>query len=321
MTRPLRIEYEGAIYHVMNRGGAGRPIFHTDKDYQLFFDLLEETVDQWNIEIHAFSLMPNHYHMLIGTPQGNLQRAMRHIDGVYTQRYNRKYKRDGHLFRGRYKAILVEEDAYLVELLRYIHMNPVRAKISKQPQEHRWTGHRYYLGNGDISWLTTGRLVAYFGKRLNLARRKMHEFVLQGAPKDLEARLKSKNWPSVFASDNFEEWVKWNFVKDIKDREIKYESIRLVEITEKSLIRIISAVADMRWVEIANAKGREAKLMRGLAIRCFRKYLKYDYTRLSSIFGGIHPTNISRAVSRMPKGFEHKWNHLQIEIQNAKRKT
>lgn len=118
MARPLRIEYSGAAYHVMNRGNAAAAIFHATDDYQLFVDLLQETVEKWSIAIHAFSLMPNHYHMLIETPLGNLQKAMKHINGLYTQRYNRRHKKDGHLFRGRYKAILVEEDAYLVELLQ-----------------------------------------------------------------------------------------------------------------------------------------------------------------------------------------------------------
>lgn len=321
MVRPLRIEYSGAVYHVMNRGGASRPIFRSQVDYQIFLDLLGETVDQWDIVIHAFSLMPNHYHLLIETPLGNLQRAMRHINGVYTQRFNRKWKIDGHLFRGRYKAILVKEDAYLVELIRYIHLNPVLAKMVKQPQYHRWTSHRNYMGNDKIAWLTTGRLLEYFGKRLNLARRKLHAFVLEGVPEALKLRLESKKWPSVLSSENFEEWVKWNFVKDIKDRDVKYETMEPIKITENELIKIITTALEMSWKDIKDARGRKARLMRGMAIRCFRRYLKYDYEKLSSIFWGIHPTSISRAIRREPAEYEHMWERLQIEIQNAKRKT
>ncbi|PIR16525.1 MAG: hypothetical protein COV46_08300 [Deltaproteobacteria bacterium CG11_big_fil_rev_8_21_14_0_20_49_13] len=324
MARSLRIEYPGAVYHVMNRGNAACTVFHTQDDYQMFLDLIKETIKKWDISVHAFSLMPNHYHMLVETPLGNLQRAMRHINGVYTQRHNRKRKKDGHLFRGRYKAILVEEDAYLVELLRYIHLNPVRARITMSPQDHKWSSHRYYLGNGELPWLATKRLLAYFGRRPNLARRKMHKFVLEGVPEGLERRLKGANWPSVFSSENFEEWIKWNFVKDIEDREIKYESAEPNKIDEKELIKIVSEVMNMSWREIANARGREAKLMRGLAIRCFRNNIRYDHEKLSSMFGNIHPTNISRALNREPEGYEHIWERLQIEIQNAqnaKRKT
>jgi len=116
MARPLRVQYEGAFYHVMNRGNVRQPIFRSSEHYKVFINLLVESIVLWEIKIHSFSLLPNHYHLLIETPRANLSRAMRHINGVYTQRFNRHSHRDGHLFRGRYKAILVEEDAYLVEL-------------------------------------------------------------------------------------------------------------------------------------------------------------------------------------------------------------
>ena len=123
MSRPLRIEYPGAWYHVMNRGRRREKIFYEDKDYQLFLDLLGNLQDLYDLEIHAYSLMPNHYHCLVRTPRSNLGRAMRHLDGVYTQKFNRLYKSDGAIFRGRYKAILVEEDTYVTELVRYIQVH------------------------------------------------------------------------------------------------------------------------------------------------------------------------------------------------------
>ena len=169
MARPLRIQYGGAFYHVMNRGNGRERIFHHQKHYEMFFRVLEESADLWEIQIHAFSLLPSHYHMLIETPLANLSRAMRHINGVYTQRLNRQRGVDGHLFRGRYKAILVEEDAYLVELVRYIHLNPVKAGLVKKPEQHGWTSHRYYLGEKRLEWLRTERVLRYFGRRGNLA--------------------------------------------------------------------------------------------------------------------------------------------------------
>lgn len=126
MSRALRIEYEGAWYHVMNRGRRHEDIFTVKRDYELFVDLIRESVDMWDVNIAAYCLMPNHYHMLIQTPLGNITRVMRHINGVYTQRYNRKHGEDGQVFRGRYKSILVHGDSYLLQLLRYIHRNPVK---------------------------------------------------------------------------------------------------------------------------------------------------------------------------------------------------
>ncbi len=129
MSRPLRIEYPDAWYHVMNRGRRGESIFRKKEDYLTFITLLQEAGDMWNLRVWAYSLMPNHYHLLIQTPNANLSRCMRHINGVYTQRFNRSHHLDGQLFRGRYKAIFVEGDSYLLELLRYIHRNPLETGL------------------------------------------------------------------------------------------------------------------------------------------------------------------------------------------------
>lgn len=120
MPRPLRIEYEGAWYHVMNRGANHQNIFHTNEHRKLFLELLTEINQQFYVELHSFCLMDNHYHLLIHTPFANLSKAMRYLDGVYTQRINRMMNRDGPLFRGRYKSILIEEDTYLLQ----VHIPP-----------------------------------------------------------------------------------------------------------------------------------------------------------------------------------------------------
>jgi len=145
MARPLRIEYPGAWYHVMNRGKKSEKIFHDRHDYQVFVDLLEESSEMWNIRVAAYCLMTNHYHILLQTPDGNIARSMRHINGVYTQRFNRKHSCDGQLFRGRYKSILVSADSYLLQLVRYIHRNPVKAGIVSTPDDYPWSSHTGYL--------------------------------------------------------------------------------------------------------------------------------------------------------------------------------
>lgn len=306
---------------MMNRGSASQKIFNSKKDYESFITLLGETVALWNIEIYSFSLMPNHYHLLLNTPDANLSRAMRHINGVYTQRYNRHWKRDGHLFRGRYKAILVKDDAYLVELLRYIHFNPVAAGIVKEPQDHHWTSHRQYLGKEDYEWLSTDRLLSYFGRRINLARRKLHEFVLERVPDKLQKRLESKNWPSVLSSDNFREWVEWNFVKDLEDREVRYEPLETVNLSEAKIKRLVTRALEISWADLCEAKGREAKKKRQLAVRCFQKYLKWNYEKISEVFGNMHPSNISRCVRGKQVNSAPLWKRLEAELQNEKRKT
>lgn len=146
MSRPLRVLYPNAWYHVMNRGAGKKDIFKNNLHRNIFLETLEECHDMFNLNIHAYCLMGNHYHLLVSTPDANLSRAMRHINGVYTQRYNRHTKTDGPLFRGRYKAQLIEDDCYRLIVSRYIHLNPVEANIVETAHDYRWSSYRAYLG-------------------------------------------------------------------------------------------------------------------------------------------------------------------------------
>lgn len=326
MARPLRIQYKGAWYHVMNRGGGRQRIFCEGKDYEVFLKLLEECVGIWGIRIHAFSLLPNHYHLLVETPRGNLSRAMRHIDGVYTQRFNRCHKRDGHLFRGRYRSILVEEEAYLVELVRYIHLNPVRAGLMRKPQEHRWTSHHVYLGRvKDCEWLTTDRLLGYFGQRLSKARRKLHEFVMAGVPEKLMMRMEGRRRLSVLSSDNFREWVERNFVEGINNREVQYAAEEGGGIKESQIRRILCEVTGEEWGGISRPKSLRQKEFRRMAIWAYRRYLGLSYGDISEHFGGLHPSYISRVISGSTTGSGWRegnvCQHLVAEIEHANVKT
>ena len=148
MSRPLRIQYPDAWYHVMNRARRGQDLFPDQTDMDTFINLLKETAAMFNLKVSAFCLMPTHYHLLIQTPDANLARCMRHINGVYTQRYNVRNKCDGTLFRGRYKSILVDTDNYLLELVRYIHRNPLRSGLVDKMDPYSWSSHRGYLGVG-----------------------------------------------------------------------------------------------------------------------------------------------------------------------------
>src|SRR5687767_13788050 len=136
MARPLRIEFAGALYHVTARGNARMPIFDDDADRRNFLSVLEQVLDRSGWLLHAYCLMGNHYHLMVETMQANLSAGMRQLNGVYTQRFNRRHERVGHLFQGRFKAILVERDSYLLELCRYVVLNPVRAGMVKRVQDY-----------------------------------------------------------------------------------------------------------------------------------------------------------------------------------------
>ncbi|QKT03385.1 transposase [Ectothiorhodospiraceae bacterium 2226] len=146
MARPLRIEYPGAWYHVMNRGAGRKRVFKTDAQREYFLQLLAATAERYRAEWHAYCLMDNHYHLLLRTPEGNLQRVMRHVNGLYTQFFNRAERRDGALFRGRYRAVLVDADAHWLELSRYIHRNPLEAGMVRDLDDYPWSSYRAYVG-------------------------------------------------------------------------------------------------------------------------------------------------------------------------------
>src|SRR5438067_10685804 len=155
MARPLRIEYPGAYYHVTSRGNEQKTIFRDDRDRERLLELLARAVKDFHLRLHGYVLMSNHYHLLVETPRGGLSRALRYLSGVYTQAFNRRHKRVGHLFQGRYKAILVEKDSYLLELSRYIHLNPWRVKGSIDPFKYPWSSLGSYVGaRAAPSWLT-----------------------------------------------------------------------------------------------------------------------------------------------------------------------
>jgi REP element-mobilizing transposase RayT len=305
----------------MNRGNASQKIFRSSKDKEAFLQLLAESAELWKVRIHGFCLMPNHYHLLVETPLGNLSRCMRHINGVYTQRRNKKWKRDGHIFRGRYKAILVEDDAYLVELLRYIHLNPIKARMALRLQDYPWSSHHLYLRNKKVGWLTTDLLLSYFGKRRSKARRKLHEFVLAGVPERLNSLLNGKRWPSVFSSEHFEDWVKWNFVKDIKDKEIQYQPQDLKVLSSVNFKKILIRVLEVAWTEIEKPVGFEAKRMRRLAIRGFQQYTNCSYGDICKIFSSINTSTVSRAVKDKMIPEDVRWEMIMHEVKNAHCKT
>jgi REP element-mobilizing transposase RayT len=181
MSRPIRIEFANALYHVTARGDRREDIFEDDEDRQVFLAILEQVITQFNWICHAWCLMDNHYHLLIQTADGNLSKGMRQLNGVYTQASNRRHKRVGHLFQGRFKAILVDSDAYLLELTRYVVLNPVRAGMVKDPADWLWSSYRASVGlEPAVPWLAVDGLLAQFATRRSLAQQRYAQFVAEG---------------------------------------------------------------------------------------------------------------------------------------------
>jgi putative transposase len=180
MARKPRVHYPGALYHVILRGNDGQGIFFDDKDRTRFYFLIQEGIERFGHRIHAFCLMTTHVHLAIQVGEVSLSRILQNLSFRYTRWTNWRHNRSGHLFQGRYKAVLVDADAYLLELTRYVHLNPVRAGMVTEPEDYPWSGHRGYLGLEAIPWLTTEWVLGQFSGRLLAARRAYRGFVSEG---------------------------------------------------------------------------------------------------------------------------------------------
>lgn len=198
MARPLRVEFPGAHYHVMNRGLERRPIFLHEADHRRFVDLLQEISGRWQVQIFAYCCMATHYHLLLQTPLGDLSRVIRHLNGLYAQRFNRASRRDGPLFRGRYKAILVDADAYLLQVVRYIHLNPVEAGGVSDPGAYPWSSHSLYRRHQPPEWLACDKVLAMFSDL-----RAFERFIAEGNEQSLTAFYARTRWSPFLGDDAF----------------------------------------------------------------------------------------------------------------------
>jgi putative transposase len=189
MVRPLRLEYANALYHVTARGDRRENIYRDDNDREFWLEVLTRVCHRFNWVLHAYCQMHNHYHLVVETVEGHLSRGMQQLNGHYTQRFNRRHGLVGHLYQGRYKAILVQRESYLLELSRYVVLNPVRARLIHQPEDWPWSSYRALVGIvGAPPWLDTDGLLGQFGPQQNKAIRAYRDFVMagNGAPSPLE---------------------------------------------------------------------------------------------------------------------------------------
>jgi REP-associated tyrosine transposase len=181
MARPLRIQYPGALYHVTSRGNARHPIFRDDLDRKTFLDLLNTVTEDSRWLCHGYCLMTNHYHLVVETPEANLSGGMRQLNGVYTMRFNWRHRTVGHVLQGRFKAILIQRESHLLEVCRYVVLNPVRAQDVKKPEEWKWSS---YLGTAGLAkpheCLTVDWVLGQFGKTRRLAEKAYRNFVSAG---------------------------------------------------------------------------------------------------------------------------------------------
>jgi REP element-mobilizing transposase RayT len=286
MARKPRLHYIGAVYHVMVRGNSGQNIFADDEDRYRFYLFLQEGVEKFGHRIHAFCLMNNHVHLAIQVGDKPLSRIMQNLCFRYTQWVNSRQKRVGHLFQGRYKAIVVDADAYLVELVRYIHLNPVRAKLVKSPKDYPWSSHRVYIyiGQETLPWLTTDWVLSQFAQRLKTARIRYSEFVTSGRDEGHRQEFHSgTSQGRILGDDTFIERV-YTESDQGENKAVTLDEIinrvgKIYGLTEEE----ITAGGKQRYA--SEARGMIAYLVRevsGLSLTDLSSRMKRDVTSLSA---------------------------------------
>lgn len=271
MARPIRIEYEGACYHVVARGNECREIFRSDTDHQLFLKTLQTMLERFGIVLHCYCLMPNHYHLVVETPRANLSQAFAWLQTTYTVRYNRKHKRYGHLFQGRYKAHLIEADEYARHLINYIHLNPVRPRNKNDliPVERRktldsylWSSHREYLGKRQSGWVNTDWL-SYWATKERQAKRLYAQEIQEWFGRSIPDPWEQLRGGIVLGSEKL-----WEKAQSLLDRPTAKHEIRWKEKQSQSqidnlireLLRLENDPKIQLWIRIRLGGQRQADI-------------------------------------------------------------
>jgi REP element-mobilizing transposase RayT len=298
MVRPLRIEYPGAWYHVMNRGRRGEQIFLEEADYKTFLELLMESVELWNLRIAAYCQMENHYHLLVQTPDANLSRCMRHINGVYTQRFNRLHRCDGQLFRGRYKAILVDADSYLLQLVRYIHRNPFRAGIVEDLSSYEWSSHRGYLSKSKRwGWLHKDFVLSILSEDKRQRRRLYREFVAQEDSAQICQVFEKKKLPTILGSEGFIDRIRSQFFESKKHIEVPESRILAPE--RKEIKELVCRIYGVREEDLVKPKRGSFNEPRSVAIYLTRQLRGENLAEICKEYGLKTHSSASSAVKRV----------------------
>ena len=320
MSRPLRIEWEGGFYHITARGNEKRPIFRIERDFLRFVGRFERIYERYGVVIHAYVLMTNHYHLLLETPRENLSTALHDLNTAYTNYFNRRHDRVGHLFQGRYRSIVVEKDSYLLELSRYIHLNPVRAGMVKRPEAYRWSSYPCYLSSGFCpEWLRREEILGQMDKSPVKGRRKYRQFVEEGLNREIRDPLRAVMGGIALGGETF-----WEEVRErVQGLQGGSEVPALREIHRKTEAgMIVEKVASFYGVPADRITRLEHPLHHGTQVAMYlaRKKTDLSLNEIAEIFGKRHYTAVSVAFRRVEakrqrdQGFDREMSKIEREL-------
>jgi REP element-mobilizing transposase RayT len=318
MARPLRVEYPGAFYHVINRGNHREKIFKSARDHEKFIQYLEKAAERFALIIHTYCLMGNHYHLLIETPEPNLSMTMQWLNVSYATYFNHKQNRSGHLFQGRFKAILIDADAYLSHLSRYIHLNPVRAGIVNAPEQYRWSSYSAIVGEQmPPKFLKTNWLLSNFGKNKEEARKSYREFVEGVDINTLKDPSKKLAGGFILGDTDFVNWVKETFLCK-RDDEKEIPQLRKLKPRVAPEI-IVEHVSEAFNIEVAKIqkKGSKRNKAREVAIYLGRELSRLSCNELGDFFGGVSGALITMMNRRITQEIDRN-RQLKNKIEKIK---
>jgi REP element-mobilizing transposase RayT len=293
MARPLRIEFPGAFYHVTSRGDEKRDIYKSSRDRERFLEYLASAMERYGAVIHAYCLMTSHYHLLLETPLGNLSQIMQHINGAYTTYFNVKRKRAGHLFQGRFKGILVEADQYALEVSRYIHLNPVRAGMVKDPGNYAWSSYLAYIGKSPApEWLTCRFIRELVGGKVGRLEERYREYVEALLGKEYQSPFDETVGSTILGTAEFIEQVMAD---------------HLYQEPERSDVPAVRALHHRFAIENITSKAYEKipdpHLARLFAIRLCHLHSGAKLKEIGSYFG-LSDSGVSKVSFRLKKQLE-----------------
>ena len=278
MARPLRIEFPAAVYHVTSRGNERKAIFKDDQDRKMFLNTLQQVISRYNWICHAYCLMENNYHLLIETPDGNISMGMRQLNGVYTQRFNIRHGRVGHLFQGRFKAIVVQKDSHLLEACRYVVLNPVRAKMVKLPKQWAWSSYGATAGRRKPHpCIMTDWVLSQFGSERKKAEAGYKKFVMDGI--GVESIWKDVRGQSVLGKGDFIE----SLIDYVRGRKKIPEIPKSQRFLNRPNLRNVFRVDTLRDKRRRNGRIVEAVQEHGCTQREVADFLGMHFTSISRI--------------------------------------
>lgn len=322
MARPLRVEFPGAFYHVIHRGNAGCDIFINERDRERFLEYLEEAVERYGIVVHTYCLMTTHYHMLVETPQANLSSAIKWVNVSYAAYFNRKRTRNGHLFQGRFKSILVDADEYLKPLSRYIHLNPIRASMVEEIEAYPFSSYPAFIGKvKPPKWLQTDWLLSRFCKNRKDACRNYRSYVENIDIADIKDPGQDVLAGFVLGGQDFVSWVKETFLsKRAEQKDIPQLKEFSPGPKPESIVKAICNEFGCEADHIRK-KGGKKNLPRDVAIYLCRKLTGTSGVDLGDFFGisGAGITVRFNHIAKESDGnrqLKKQLNRLQARIVN-----